>query len=248
MTMQSQLLAIDKGVSQRAQGRLTDAYHTLQRGQLFHGLSRTYQPKDDDGDVKPPESIRVQQTVSDLVAALRPQYAQLLNVTLEKDVTNTVAAADVVVDGQVLVPKAPVTYLLWLEKRLLDFRTVIDKTPVLDASEKWAKDETNGVYVTEGVLTQSTTKVPTPVVKYPATDKHPAQTDIYNKDVVVGTWTTVKLSGAVEPTRKQQALDRVEALLAAVRQAREEANSIDVAQVRKPGESIFDYVFAPLTT
>lgn len=247
MTKLNQLLAIEKGVNQTAQRQLTDVYHLLQRPQLFNGHNRTYQPKDDEGDAKPAESNRVQRTVTGLVGDMTGPLGRWFDVQLEKDAANLIALSDVQVDGMTFLTNVPTTHLLWLEKRLQDLKTVIEKMPVLDASEKWTRDEANGVYATEGVQTQSTTKVPTPVVKYPATDKHPAQTDMYNKDVIIGTWTTTKLSGAAEPSRQREALDRVEKLLAAVRQARADANSIDVPPVSKAGEAILDYIFAPIS-
>jgi hypothetical protein len=36
-------------------------------------------------------------------------------------------------------------------------------------------------------------------VKAEATEKHPAQVEVYHEDVVVGQWKTVKFSGALPP-------------------------------------------------
>lgn len=242
-TKLNQLLAIEKGVSGRAERSLTDAYHAMQKPSIFTGLTRTYEPKDDEGERLPGESTRVQQSVTGLVAGIRTPLTRLFDVIFEKDLTNTVARADVVIDGRVLIPYAPVTYLLWVEKRLIDLRTFVEKWPTLDPAEEWRYDTANGVYATLGAETTRTMKTPRPLVKAPATDKHPAQVDVYTVDVVVGWWRTIKHSGATEPTKRQATLDRIEALLAAVRQAREAANSIDVADVDHPGEAVLAYIF-----
>lgn len=243
MTKQSQLLAIEKGVNTAAQRTLTDAYHAIQRAPGFAGLIRSYTPKDDEGETLPGESTKVQQTVSDLLERLRNPLARLLDVAFEKDSTNRVAAADIVVDGQVIITGAPVTYMLWLEKRLVDLGTFVDKWPVLDPADDWKWDDDNSVFEAAPVETLRSTKIPEPLVLYPATDKHPAQVQVHNKDVTVGKWTTTKLSGAVPLSYKQATQQRIEKLLLAVRQAREEANAIDVVQVPKVGASILEYVF-----
>ena len=244
MTKLNQLLAIEKGVAGAAARALTDAYQLAQKSAVFTGLNRVYTPKDDDGDRLPSESTRVQQTVTGLVRSVTPRLAAWLNVEWEKDTANTRAKADVVVDGATLVADAPVTYLLWLEKRLIDLRTFVEKWPTLDPAEVWAPEPITGLYATPAQETTRSQKVMKALVLYPATDKHPAQTKEYTVDVPVGTWATTKLSGAVAQSEKNAALDRVEKLLAAARAAREAANSIDVTtDAAEPGRAITDYVF-----
>lgn len=244
MTKLNQLLAIERGVASTAQRTLTDAYQLAQRATIFTGLSRVYTPKDDDGDRLPSESTKVQQTVTSLVRSVTPRLSAWLNVEWEKDFANTLAKADVVVDGTILVADAPVTYLLWLEKRLTDLRTFVEKWPTLDPAEVWAAEPITGLYATPAQETTRSQKQLRALVKYDATDKHPAQTETYTVDVPVGTWATTKLSGAVAQSDKNAALDRVDKVLAAVRRAREAANAIDVpADAVNPGQAITDYVF-----
>lgn len=173
----------------------------------------------------------------------REAFAQLFSITLEKDGTNLQALADVVVDGVVLLESVPVPYLLFLEKQLTDIKTIISKLPTLDSSETWTFDENVGAFATEPVETTRTKKVPRNHVKAAATDKHPAQVELYYEDVVVGYWKTVKFSGAVPQKRVTQLFDRVEKVAKAVKFAREEANN---AQVQVDGSSsrrILDYIF-----
>jgi len=154
------------------------------------------------------------------------------------------AKADVVVDGQTLLVGVPATHLLFLEKQLVDLRTFVTKLPVLDPAEVWnpAPNSGNGVFVADPSQTNSTTKVMRTHVAYQATDKHPAQVTNYTEDVVVGTWTTTKFSGALPRTAIQAILARVELLQKAVKFAREAANTQTVTQVRE-GQVILDYVF-----
>jgi hypothetical protein len=85
--------------------------------------------------------------------------------------------------------------------------------------------------------------VPRNHVKAEATDKHPAQVEVYFEDVTVGTWTTTKFSGALPATRVHELEARVEKLAHAVKFAREEANGFEVSD-RRVGEAVFGYLLA----
>jgi hypothetical protein len=135
-----------------------------------------------------------------------------------------------------------VTYLLFLEKQLTDLHTFVKKLPVLDASESWLRDDSTDSWRTEPVRTIRTKKVPRNHVKAEATEKHPAQVEVYYEDIAVGYWTTVKFSGALPAKRVNEILDRVLALQTAVKFAREEANNMEAADQRIGG-AVFDYLF-----
>jgi hypothetical protein len=167
---------------------------------------------------------------------------ELFDITATKDWANCQAKADVVVDGQVLVEGAPATYLLFLEKQLGELSTFVDKIPVLDPADDWIHDEASGLWKTEPVATTRTKKVQKPIVLYQATKEHPAQTQLITEDVVVGTWNTVKHSGALPVAQKQALALRVEHLIDAVRFARETANGAE-APKKDVGRKLFDYLF-----
>jgi hypothetical protein len=81
----------------------------------------------------------------------------------------------------------------------------------------------------------------------PATDKHPAQVQVYQVDEVIGTFTSIKSSGAIPQAAKSAMESRVKQLRDAVKMAREEANATEVDQYNE-GEAILNYVFGPLVT
>ena len=153
------------------------------------------------------------------------------------------AKADVVVDGQALLKDVPVAYLLFLEKQLVDLHTFVRKLPVLDASESWEYDSSADCYATEPVQTVRTKKIPRNHVKAEATEKHPAQVEVYHEDVVVGYWRTIKFSGALPAKRVSTLLERVEKLQQAVKFAREEANNTEAVD-KHVGDRVFGYLFA----
>lgn len=244
MTQLHQILAVEKGTKTRVYREVTDAHHQLsQSNPKLTGISRTYQPKDDEGDKLPPESTLLQLRATDALDKVKTSLTQLLDITLTKDLANQDATGSIVIDGVIIYPDVPVSYLLFMEKQLADMTTIINKLPVLDPAEKWEWDEAADAYATS-VQTTRTKKIPRNHVKAPATDKHQAQVDVYFEDQVVGYWTTTKFSGALPQSRVNQLKDRVVKLANAVKVAREEANGFVVGTNTSIGTAVFDYLFA----
>ncbi|KPC79958.1 MULTISPECIES: hypothetical protein [Streptomyces] len=242
MAKLNQIIAVEKGVKSKSLQDITAAHHKVQKPALLAGISRTYQPKDEEGEQLPPESTRVQIKAEEALREMSASLTRLFDVTATKDWANCSARADVVVDGRTVVGEVPVSYLLFLEKQLTDLHTFVKKLPVLDASESWSLDPSTDWWKTDPVRTIRTKKVPRNHVKAEATDKHPAQVDVYYEDVPIGYWTTVKFSGALPARRVNELLDRVEKLQHAVKFAREEANGAEVTD-RRVGDAVFGYLF-----
>ncbi|MBL7494303.1 hypothetical protein I6A60_09980 [Frankia sp. AgB1.9] len=243
MTKLNQIIAIEKGVKARAGREVTDLQSSTQKDALLAGISRTYQPRDEDGDQLPAEGTKVQVRVEEVLAQLSSVLVRLLDVVATKDIANCTAKADVVVDGVPLLRDVPVSYLLFLEKQLTDLQAFLAKLPVLDPAEDWSWDAAAGVYRTPTTRTVRSRKVPKVLVKYEATEHHPAQTEVFTVDEPVGDWATVKFSGALPAERRTQLLDRVVRLAEAVKVARESANLFDVTD-QTVGRPVFDYLFA----
>lgn len=243
MTRLNQIVALAKDAKSQGESALTKAYHELQKTPLLAGLSRVYAPVDEDGDKLPPESTRVQIRTDDVIKNVVTRMTRMFDVVATQENANTFAKADVVVDDSVLLPQVPVVVLIFLEKQLDNLKTFIRKLPTLDPAENWTFSESANVYATDPAQTTRTKKVPRNHVRAEATDKFPAQVDMWYEDVVAGTWTTVKFSGALPASRVAELLARVERLQEAVVLAREEANSVTVTDVHI-GRPFFDYLFA----
>lgn len=242
-TKLNQIIAIEKGVKSRASSVVNENYKMIQKPELFTGFDKKYLPKDEDGERIPDESKYVQYQCGNVLGTIRKAMSDLFEVTARKDWTNMAAKANVVVDGQTILADAPVTYLLFLEKNLTDLRTFVTSLPTLDPAEEWVADPNSGLFKTKEVQTHRTKKVQKPLVLYPATDKHAAQTQLITEDVISGYWKTVKLSGAVSKPAVVGTLEKIEKLLKAVKEAREEANmTIEVASPNV-GDAVFGYIF-----
>ncbi|MFF3940220.1 DUF7873 family protein [Streptomyces phaeofaciens] len=242
MAKLNQIIAVEKGVKSKSLQDVTAAHHKVQKPALLAGISRTYQPKDEEGEQLPPESTRVQVQAEDVLREMSASLTRLFDVTATKDWANRTACADVTVDGRTILSEVPVAYLLFLEKQLTDLHAFVKKLPTLDAAESWSLDPSTDWWKTDAVRTIRTKKVPRNHVKAEATDKHPAQVEVYYEDVPIGYWTTVKFSGALPARRVNELVERVERLQQAVKFAREEANGAEVTD-RRAGEAVLGYLF-----
>ncbi len=132
----NQIIAIEKGEKTRTNDQINEAYKQVQKPAAFIGLSRTYQPLDDEGETLPPESTRVQLRAQTIIDETVKAWTDLMDITATKETANGLAKADVTIDGKVIVKDAPVTLLLFLEKQLVDLHTFVSKLPVLSQEQE----------------------------------------------------------------------------------------------------------------
>ncbi len=238
----NQIIAIQNGKKTQAKEALTQAYHQLQKPDLLAGISRTYKPKDEAGEPQPPESKQVQLKVIEVIDRVTKELGELFDVVATQDWANCQAKADIKVDGKVVLAQVPVTHLLFLEKQLVDLNTFLEKLPVRDSGERWEFNPAQDCFASEPYQTTRTKKTPKSHVKYEATKEHPAQVEMYYEDLTVGTWTTIKYSGAIPAKERNRLLERVHQLSDAVKGAREEANGLEIEK-KKTGEAILNFIF-----
>ncbi|WP_339732060.1 hypothetical protein [uncultured Gimesia sp.] len=242
MSKLNQIIAVANGKKTKTTREITESYKKVQKSALFEGITRTYQPIDDDGETFPPEKKNIQYSVPKAIEEVSKSLAGLFDTVATQDWANTQAKADIVVDDQTILTDVPVTYMLFLEKQLQDIQTFVSSLPVLDPAENWQWSDAANCYGSEVTQTNKTKKVLRNHVKAEATEHHPAQVETYSEDVVVGKWNTIKFSGAVPATEKNATLQRVGRLIDAVKFARETANMTEVTSV-DVSRPIFDYLF-----
>lgn len=237
----NQIVDIDKSTKNQCNLGITALYKDIQKAPQFSGISRTYRPKNEDGDKFPSESQKVQRRATEVLSQTAQLFTKYWDITLTKDSANTEAKADVVLDGKVIFEKAPVTFLLFLGKQLTDLSTMLKTIPTLDPGESWKYDAASDTHITPVMQTTKTKKVPTAFVKSPATVQHPAQVDRIDDDQVIGFWDTVKSSGAIPQKDVTDILERIEKLQIAVKLAKQEGN-MHMVQEKKIGKAVFDFV------
>ena len=244
----NQVIAISNGEKSTKQKVLSKVYQDLSKIPLFNGITKVYKPLEDDvtgSNLIPNETHPVQATVQSSIEEAFKVMEKMFNIVATQDVANCEAKADISVNNKIILEEVPVTHLLFLEKQLIDLRTFVESLPVLDPAESWEFDKASGQYRSEPTKTVRSKKVMKNHVKAEATEKHPAQVEVYNEDVPVGTWTTTKFSGCIEKVEKNKMLNYIEDLDKAVKLAREEANSIEV-QKSDFGTKILDYIFGDI--
>lgn len=235
------ILGLLKGAKTRAHTNVSALHHQSTKPALYAGQIRTYEPRDDDGEQRPAESQKVQLRAAEVLGELAEQLTRHWDLALWRDEGNTVARADVIVDGETLLTDVPATFLLFLEKQLNDWRTAVTKLPTLATDQAWQFDAATGLHRTEPVKSASTQKQLRNHTIHPGNDKHPPQVQTYQEDVPVGDWTTVRLSGALTVPQQRALVERLDLLADAVKSARERANLVEVEE-RRAGEALFTYL------
>jgi hypothetical protein len=193
------------------------------------------------------ESKPLTAVVYDNTAYFLNAWARTENLLASKNVTNTMALANLEFRGTVVGTNIPVDELLGLETRITELRNLFSGIPTLDQSKSWSKDEATNkfAWVASAENTTKTEKKLVPVVLSPATDKHPAQIEKTTQDQVIGLFTRVVRSGAVTPAQKAAVLATCDELLIAVKAARQRANTVEVT-TSTLGDSLRDVFLAAL--
>jgi hypothetical protein len=250
MTQLHQIAALMLGAKADLKRQRDPVYHLFksqnpnEQGNPFDGQIRTYQPRNDNGTEFPAEPKKIRAKVPDLLGGPAfKAWAHLLDLELTQDANNAQAKADVVIDGKVLIKDAPLTFLLRFEDEVQDMLTMMTHLPVIDDDKNWTWNQGTSQFEADPVSTVKTSKEQEPLILYPHSDKHPAQTQLITKDIPIGDWTTIKISGKVTAERKQVLYERAQALLQAVKNAREVANQHVVTE-KTAGKEVFAYLMA----
>jgi len=200
----------------------------------FMGEIKTLQMFDESEKETAPERTELVTTVGEKLDYMFKSIVNYFDALLQKESTNQAALSSVVIDGHIITEPLPATFLLGMESRLKEIRTVIEGVPTLQPGVKWIKDETErkGVYVTEFPVEKfKTAKTFKHKVLYEATDKHPAQIEKWDENENVGKYVITKWSGNLTPLEKSEMLERTDKLIRAVKQARQKANKAEVTKI-----------------
>lgn len=238
-----QVLAVEKAAKNKAENEFTRIFRDVQKLELVNGLNKKYSPREEGGEKFPDEKKLVVVRVEDELKKLQSALVELFDLTATKDNTNCKARADVVLpDGTVLLKEVPATQLLFIEKKLVDLVNFARKLPTLDPADTWSFDAAQNLWSSEPTRTVKTKKVVKHDVIVPPTKEHPAQIKEFTDDVIIGDWTSVKQSGALQYNRVQEIISRAETLARAVKEAREEANTQTVEPLNT-GAAVLGFIF-----
>jgi hypothetical protein len=242
-----QLLAVEGDKKKLLRNILDETVDTFKNKQgHFDGETRKYTKLDEDSDDLPSETKEVVTTVADKLDYNNDVFVDVLNTLLMKEETNAggTAVAELKVDD-VVFGTFSATALLQMESQLKSLRDVYHRIPTLDPLKKWKVNNSSGLWEAGPETTFRSIQVPTVLVKYEATDKHPAQTEIVPINKQVGKWEKEYQSGRITPKQKSELLGRIDKLLNAVKKARSIANNAEVVKINA-AKKFVDFINEPL--
>lgn len=249
-TVLHELLAVEKHRNAQVEQLTTETLAKFGKYEFFAGAIKTLKMVEDNpANAATEAAARAERTVPTTVHEtfeyLLGFWANAEDVQYQKNLTNQKATGMIELEGLTL-PPLPVDELLGLEVRLEKLRQLAKQMPSLNAAKTWeALPERKGLY--KNTLVEDTTKTEKefyPIILAPATDKHPAQVKEGSRDKVVGRFSLLEFSGAATTEQKARFIEQLDDLLAAVKQARQRANTTEVEK-QKIGEVLVDYLMKP---
>lgn len=248
-----ELLAVEADLEGRARNIMDETRKVFkEKPALFMGAIRTYTPFLEDGISYPEENQALSTTVDEKLAYTNKSVIKYYDALLQKEATNQVAKADLIVDGVTIASDLPATFLLGMESRLRKMREVYAQIPTLSVGTEWKLDEGKGkgvfsmVHPEEKMKTQKTMKSTVLYeAKFPKANEggnsQPAQIDKWEEVENVGKYTKNVWCGMITPARKSELLDRIDLLIRSVKKARQRANSTEVVK-STIGKAIVDFI------
>lgn len=196
------------------------------------------------------QSKQLTTTVQEELTWMLEYWGRAEDLRFQKNVSNQKANADILWRGQVFIAAVPVEELLGLETRVAQLRDLAATMPTLDAATKWEPASIRGmrgaVKSEQPEKVSKTEKTFVPLELAPATKEHKAQVEKIAVDKVVGTFETLKFSGAATSEQKAYTLAIMDELLQEVRKARTRANTVD-AHTGKIASTLVALILSPFT-
>lgn len=248
-----ELLAAESSLETQAAKVRTDLAETFQKKRhLFEEKRTTFQSAEEGRPAVIEAQSNIQSSVSQELNWVSGHLTKALDASYQVAEANTKARADVVLDDEaatVLLKDIPAIALLELEKRLSEIRELLSTVPTLDPAKSFEADthKGEGVFKAREVTKNRTKKDVKVIVKYPATEQHPAQTELVAEDKVIGTISEQEWSSMFTPAQKSEVLDRAERLIRAVRRARSRANDTEADTTKRIAAKMFGFILAGKT-
>lgn len=248
-----ELLAVEGDLEGQAKKILVETSHTFStKPQHFFQFDKVCEMFDEDDAPMPTEHLEMVATVRAKLEYTNGYLIKYADALLQKEATNQVAKADLIVNGVTIGKDLPATFLLGLENRLKLWRSTYQAIPTLQPGRDWLRDESFGddcykdANPEEKLRTAKKFKhqvlVPT---QFPPEGRGgaslPAQIEKWEEQVPVGKFVTNRWCSMMTPAEKSAILTRFDDLIMAVKKARQTANRTDVLKVNV-GENILGFI------
>lgn len=241
-----ELIVIEGQMKGQAQATRADLRSTFEKKRhLFEEKRKTFVPVEEGAPPVVEEQSDIQTNVMSELRWLAGLWTKAMDVSFQVAHGNTNARDNVVLDdGTILLENVPATALLEMEKRVAEIQEVFAAAPTLDPAKSFRPDPDRGrlVFRARDVVKTRTRKVQRPLVLFPATPEHPAQTQLISVDEPAGQITEQEWSGLITPAHKSQLIERAEELRRAVKAALHRANTSFILDDVTCGKKVFDYL------
>lgn len=241
-----ELLAVESDL-EKVYGQILEETRTnfTKHTERYFGFQQRVELFDEEAPDEPDQNKEMDDTVPRKLEYTAEHVVRYLDAVLQKEKTNQTAVGDIVVDGTVIAKDVPATFLLGLENKLKNIRDKVYKAiPTLQPGVKWERDESLGADVYKKAYPDEkfrTKKVRKNHVLAEATEKHPAQVEVYTEDEKVARLVTNTWCGMISSAEKSALLGRIDKLLYAVKKARQRANMTKVVDTTI-GKELFEYI------
>ncbi|MEJ2418079.1 MAG: hypothetical protein P8Y45_14355 [Exilibacterium sp.] len=240
-----ELLSVEGDLEGTFKAILAETSHSFaKKPGLYFGFHKRLEMFDEGAPEPPAEVQEMTTTVMEKMRYAAGHIIRYLDAIYQKEATNQVAQADLVVDGQVIAAGLPATFLLGLEARLKKVRETVAAMPTLPFGKKWVVDTTRGedVYRCETPDEKfKTAKTFRHKVLYEATEHHPAQIEKWEETENVGKYIVDTWSGMISSAQKSALLGRLDKLIQGAKKARQRANTEEVLKLHI-GDALFKYL------
>ena len=242
-----EILAVEPALEKTARKLSDESIKTFGKNNLFNGSVKMLKMlSDTEKYLEHSDVLELTTTVDENIDYLMNPIAKYWDTVLSKEIGNSEAKADVVLeDGTILGKDLPVSFLLGMEAKLGKLRSVYEAIPTLAPGIKWVKDENQraGIFMNASdTVTFKTKKDLEFRIAYDATPEHPAQVRDIENTVNVGIYTTTTTCGMISPLDKANRITRVDELLLAFKKARMRANSHKVDTDVRVGKTMLAFI------
>lgn len=243
-----EILAVEGSKLQTAKNILKETEQTFSnRKYLFEGLINNIESKlekDDPKYAEFPDATEVKEvaeTVPGKLDYLCKTLLEWFNIVAQKDLANTEAKADLIIDDDILLKNVPSVTLLFIENKMKEVRNLFNAIPVLDTAKVWEPTSTPNVFKhtpTSKVVKESIEELQVVVQQ---SDKHPAQVAKVVRQEIRAIKHTTELSSFVSSYQKHIYLSKCDKIIEAAKAARQRANCVEAIPV-DISSAIFDYL------
>lgn len=240
----AQFLAIKQGTKKKSTRNMSELHKKSNNESLYNGHSKKWEKVNEDGEEFPQDSKSVILDFRKVIASVVEGESAFLDIEATIEKGNTLAKADVIVNGVAIIKDMTPTGLLSLEKRLVDYKTLFSKLPTLSLDKEWSLDPNTNLYRSDVVKTHKTKKTTEWQTVSPATEFHQAIVKEIVRDPIIGYWNTTSYSGAIPIPMKESILDNLELLINAVREARTKANQSTKLEGVEIAKDLFGFIFS----